>query len=238
MRIPCLILLSFLALLLHPDQSRAERFKTISTEAILELQQGGRPFLLIDALSSIEFQELHIRGSINIPASHVDQPHPLLPNNKDTILVFYCKGLRCTKSRLAARLAMQQHYTNVFIYAGGLPTWQDRNLPVVAKTTYPDTAVTELNPLQIYQQQAPFILDIRGREVQRMGNIPGALKIPLDDLPERVEELPNNQAIIIIDHAGQQSPICARYLHSKGYTEIFILEGGMINWIRQGFPTK
>jgi rhodanese-related sulfurtransferase len=103
---------------------------------------------------------------------------------------------------------------------------------------YPEMTIAGLNPLQVYQQEKPFILDIRGHEVSRMGNIPGALKIPLDDLPDRLAELPRDKAIIIIDHAGQQAPICARFLHSNGYTTLFILEGGMINWIRQGFPTR
>ena len=231
-----LLITCILILGLAPVPAFAERFQTISTEAILALQQSGKPFLLIDALSGIEFEELHIKDSINIPASHVTAER--LPKDKDTTLVFYCKGLRCTKRRLAAKRAMELGYTTVLIYSGGLPAWQKAGLPTNSSVIYPDISLNQLNPLQIYQQESPFILDIRGKEVSRMGHIPGALRIPLDDLATRVAELPCDTPIIIIDHAGQQAPICARFLHSLGYTTLFILEGGMINWIRQGFPTK
>lgn len=227
-----------IVMLVTPSLGHAERFKTISTKDLLLLQQSGQPFLLIDALSSIEFKALHIKDSINIPASHVDAHHPLLPEDKETRLVFYCKGVRCTKSRLAARKSMQLGYTHVLIYSGGLPAWQKAGLPMVSSHAYPEIDIKTLNPLQVYQQQKPFILDIRGTEVSRMGNIPGALKIPLDDLEQHLAKLPCTKPIIIIDHAGQQAPICARFLHSNGYTDLFILEGGMINWIRQGFPTR
>ncbi len=232
------ILLCCLLLFLLPTNGMAERFQTISTGDILKLQKSHKTFLLINALSSIEFDELHITGSVNIPASHVNKPHKLLPENKNTILIFYCKGLRCTKSRLGARKSMQLGFTNVFIYSGGIPAWQKAGLPVTSNITYPNITIKKLNPIQVYQQKEPFILDIRGKEVSLMGNIPGAFKIPLDDLSDKVDKLPCNRAIIITDHAGQQSPICARYLHNKGYKTLFILKGGMINWISQGFPTK
>lgn len=232
------LLIGCLLVLAMPSSGMAERFQTISTEDLLTLQQSGTPYLLINALSAIEYNELHIKDSVNIPASHVDRPHTLLPKNKDTTLIFYCKGLRCTKSRLAARNSMKLGFTNVLIYSRGLPTWQEKGLPTASTITYPEIDLQGLNPLQVYQQEEPFILDIRGQEVSRMGHIVGSLRIPLDDLADRVGELPCDRPIIIFDHAGQQSPICARYLHSKGYTSVFILEGGMINWIRQGFPTK
>jgi rhodanese-related sulfurtransferase len=221
-----------------PGQCLAERFQTISIEEILALQQSESSFLLINALSPIEFNELHIKDSVNIPASHVDRPHPLLPVNKNTTLIFYCKGIRCTKSRLAARKAMGLGYNKVLIFSGGIPAWQKAGLPVTSHITYPEIPLQIVNPLQVYQQQEPFILDIRGKEVSLMGNIAGAVKIPLDDLMERADELPCDRTIIIIDHAGQQSPICARYLHTRGYISTHILEGGMINWISQGFPTR
>ncbi len=235
---PRFILIFHLLLLLLPSPCLAERFATITTEELLKLQQSKVSFLLINALSPIEFNELHIKDSVNIPASHVDKPHPLLPQDKNTTLIFYCKGIRCTKSRLAAREAMILGYHKVLIYSGGIHAWQKANLPVSSQVIYPEIPLHQVNPLQVYQQQDPFILDIRGKEVSLMGNIPGAYKIPLDDLMDRSHELPCDRSIIIIDHAGQQSPICARYLHTRGYTSTFILEGGMINWISQGFPTK
>lgn len=219
--------------------ARAERFETINTTELLAVQKSGAPFLLINALSSIEHNEEAIRGSVNIPSSHMRADHPLLPADKKTLLVFYCKGLRCTKSRLAARLAMDFGYERVKIYTPGLPGWKQQDLPLIHLTTYPNITPPLLEPLEVYHKRdVAVLLDIRGEEVGQLGEIETALKIPLDDMDHDYQQLPHDKTIIIIDHAEKQSPICARFLAKMGYTDLAVLKGGMINWVRSGLPVQ
>ncbi len=51
----------------------------------------GAPMVLANALSPIEFKDLTIRGSVNISSSKVEG-NPNLPEDKNTLLVFFCKG--------------------------------------------------------------------------------------------------------------------------------------------------
>ncbi|MBU0681500.1 MAG: rhodanese-like domain-containing protein [Proteobacteria bacterium] len=229
-----LIPLYFLAPLVQ-----AERFETITTDELLEVRRGAAPFLLINALSPIEHNEEAIHGSVNIPASHMRPDHPLLPKDKSTLLIFYCKGLRCTKSRSAARMAMDFGYKHVKIYTPGLPGWKHRDLPLIHATTYPDIDPPILEPLTVYKKMdTALLLDIRGEEVSQLGEIKKALKIPLDDMDHDYRQLPHDKTIIIIDHAEKQSPICARFLAKMGYQDLAILKGGMINWVRAGLPIE
>ena len=219
--------------------AQAERFETITTDQLLALRKADTPFLLINALSPIEFKEEAISGSVNLPASHMRADHPLLPEDKSTLLIFYCKGIRCTKSRRAARKAMEFGFQNVKIYTAGLPGWKKRNLAVIHYTSYPQIAPLVLEPLTVYKSMdEAILLDIRGDEVSQVGEIRKALKIPLDDLEEKYQQLPKTKRIIIIDHAQKQSPICSRFLYMKGYRNLAILQGGMINWVRAGLPIE
>lgn len=228
------LLLSFLA-----SPAQADRFETISTNELLAVRKGPEAFLLINALSPIEYNEEAISDSVNIPASHMRPDHPLLPQDKSTLLIFYCKGLRCTKSRRAARLAMEYGYERVKIYTPGLPGWKHRDLPIVHHTSYPNIRPRVLEPLMVYKSMtSAVLLDIRGDEVSQVGEISRAVKIPLDDLDRQYNQLPRDKSIIIIDHAEKQSPICARFLHMKGYRDLAILKGGMINWVRAGLPVE
>lgn len=220
-------------------QAQTERFETISTEELLAVRKGDSPFLLINALSPIEYNEEAISDSVNIPASHMQPDHPLLPHDKSTLLIFYCKGLRCTKSRRAARQAMEFGYEQVKIYTPGLPGWKERNLPIIHFTAYPEIRPRVLEPLMVYKSMdSSVLLDIRGEEVSQVGEITRAIKIPLDDLDRQYDQLPRDKSIIIIDHAEKQSPICARFLHKMGYRDLAILKGGMINWVRAGLPIE
>ncbi len=228
------ILLSFQA-----SFAQADRFETISTDEVLAVRKGDTPFLLINALSPIEYNEEAISGSVNIPASHMRPDHHLLPKDKSTLLIFYCKGIRCTKSRRAARMAMDYGFEQVKIYTAGLPGWKNRNLPVIHHTSYPEIRPRVLEPLMAYKSMdTSILLDIRGEEVSQVGEIKKAIKIPLDDLDQLYEQLPRDKNIIIIDHAEKQSPICARFLHKMGFRDLAILKGGMINWVRAGLPVE
>jgi len=51
----------------------------------------GAPMVLANALSPIEFKDLTIKGSVNIPSSKV-KGNPNLPKDKNELLVFFCKG--------------------------------------------------------------------------------------------------------------------------------------------------
>jgi len=64
---------------------------TIDAEALHHELYHGAPMVLANALSPIEFKDLTIRGSVNIPASRVANS-PDLPGNMNTLLVFFCKS--------------------------------------------------------------------------------------------------------------------------------------------------
>ena len=65
---------------------------TIEADELKKLLYEGPPMVCANALSSIEFKDMTIRGSVNIPSSKV-KGHPNLPKKKDELLVFFCKGV-------------------------------------------------------------------------------------------------------------------------------------------------
>ncbi len=64
---------------------------TIEADALKYELYHGPPMVLANALSPIEFKDLTIRGSVNIPSSKV-VGNANLPKDKNTLLVFFCKG--------------------------------------------------------------------------------------------------------------------------------------------------
>ncbi len=64
---------------------------TIDADMLKYELYHGAPMVLANALSPIEFKDLTIRGSVNIPSSKVEG-NPNLPEDKSTLLVFFCKG--------------------------------------------------------------------------------------------------------------------------------------------------
>lgn len=87
----------------------------------------------------------------------------------------------------------------------------------------------------LQQDPAPFLLDVRHSfELIAFGAIPGVTNIPMDDLPERLEELPADRShpVVVICQSGARSADVAAYLARKGFTRVLNLSGGTYAWQR------
>jgi len=81
------VVIIVLVLLFAPSIWAAE-FPVISTTDLKNKIDAKEEFLLVNALSDIEFGLEHISGSINIPVGEI-QTTDKLPANKETLIVFY-----------------------------------------------------------------------------------------------------------------------------------------------------
>ena len=62
-----------------------------------------------------------------------------------------------------------------------------------------------------------FLLDVRTAAEVEAGTIPGAHNIPIDELRERLDELPKHKEILIICHVGIRGYLSYRILSQNGY---------------------
>ena len=218
----------------HGHLFAADDIPIIGTKALKYELDSGAPMVLANALSSIEFNDLTITGSVNIPSSKV-KGNPLLPKDTRTLLVFFCKGPLCVKSGSAAKEAIALGYTNVKIYQAGLPDWIRKRFPVVRTVEYPKAEIPKMYPQEVYEKlDKVVILDIRGAKSREIGEIKNGIvmNIPLDDIEEKYTALSENETIVIVDLAGKQVDICGRFLVSKGYTNLAAIEGGALAWVK------
>jgi NADPH-dependent 2,4-dienoyl-CoA reductase/sulfur reductase-like enzyme/rhodanese-related sulfurtransferase len=62
-----------------------------------------------------------------------------------------------------------------------------------------------------------FLLDVRRDDERSIGFIPGSVHIPLDELRERLDELPRDREIVVSCLTGQRSYYACRLLAQRGY---------------------
>lgn len=75
------------------------------------------------------------------------------------------------------------------------------------------------------------ILDVRTPEETRQGVIPGALLIPIDELEQRVREIPRGaQPTLVYCAGGARSAAACELLSLQGYEGLHNLEGGFSSW--------
>lgn len=76
------------------------------------------------------------------------------------------------------------------------------------------------------------LLDVREPDEWDAGHIPGALHIPLGELPQRLGELPDGD-LVVVCRSGGRSARAVAWLAQNGY-DALNLDGGMTAWSRAG----
>ncbi|MBK8953506.1 MAG: FAD-dependent oxidoreductase [Chitinophagaceae bacterium] len=74
------------------------------------------------------------------------------------------------------------------------------------------------------------LIDVRTKEEFSHGTIPGAINIPLDDLRDRMNEIPAGKPIFIYCQIGLRGYLAYRILKQNNFTEINNLSGGYSLW--------
>lgn len=85
------------------------------------------------------------------------------------------------------------------------------------------------------KNEGAFILDVRQPEEWEQGHIEGATLIPLGDLPNRINELPKDQDIVVVCRSGNRSAQARDILRQAGLTNSTSMAGGMNQWIGAGY---
>jgi len=89
---------------------------------------------------------------------------------------------------------------------------------------------------RLRSDRTPLVLDVRDpNELEgELGQLPGALNIPLGQLQQRVGELSTQEGrdivVVCVCRTGRRSEAAARILRDSGFDRVFVLKGGMMAW--------
>jgi rhodanese-related sulfurtransferase len=82
--------------------------------------------------------------------------------------------------------------------------------------------------------EGAFVLDVRELSEWTQFHIPGATLIPLGELPNRLNEVPKDQKIVVVCRSGNRSAQGRDILLNAGFTQVTSMSGGVTEWQAQG----
>ena len=82
------------------------------------------------------------------------------------------------------------------------------------------------------------LLDVREQDEWDAGHAPGAVHIPLGDLPVRYGELDADASVLVICHSGGRSARATQRLNEAAGLEATNLDGGIVAWAGAGLPVE
>ncbi|MEW6582409.1 MAG: rhodanese-like domain-containing protein [Actinomycetota bacterium] len=80
------------------------------------------------------------------------------------------------------------------------------------------------------------ILDVRERDEHERTSVPGVPLIPMSELLERLDEVPDGP-LVVMCRSGARSAAVADYLTgNEGRADVANLDGGILAWAAAGLP--
>ena len=100
-----------------------------------------------------------------------------------------------------------------------------------ARNVAPDDAYN-----MVSKRDGLYLLDVRTPGEFQQVRLEGAHLIPIDQLVNRLTELPKNRPILVYCAVGSRSAQVVNYLARHGYPEVYNLYGGIYSWAQKGYP--
>jgi rhodanese-related sulfurtransferase len=80
------------------------------------------------------------------------------------------------------------------------------------------------------------LLDVREPHEVAICNVAGSVDIPMQQVPQRLSELPREGALVVMCHHGGRSRMVTNFLRQNGYGNAVNLAGGIDAWAQACEP--
>ncbi|MEJ2641155.1 MAG: rhodanese-like domain-containing protein [Desulfosarcinaceae bacterium] len=189
--------------------------------------------VLVDARPKrAKYDRGHIPGAISIPDTYFDKYQNQLPEDKTTLLIFYCGGLHCKLSHKSAAKAEAIGYTNVKVFAEGFPRW------IKEPGHYAAVDVNWVKK-QLAGNKEMVLVDSRPKRAKYdKGHIPGAISIPDTYFDKHKDQLPEDKSKLVVFYCGglhcKLSHKSAAKAIALGYRNVKVFAAGYPAWKKSG----
>lgn len=196
---------------------------TLDLDAFDDLVAGGA--MVIDGRDPEDFARGHLAGSVNVGLNgrYAEFAGSVIPDDVDIVLVVDEGFEREAKNRLA-RIG----FDRVIGYL---------QFPTMVMADNPDRVVraSRLTAPEFNVRRddidAIQLVDVRNPGEVEHGTIPGAVTIPVGQLPGRLDELDPTAPTVVYCAGGYRSSVAASVLRHAGFGDVSDIVGGYGAWI-------
>ena len=187
-----------------------------------ELVAGGA--MIVDGRDPEEFAHGHLAGSINVGLAgrYAEFAGSVVPSDVDIVLVV-APGFELEAKNRLARIGFDRVVGHLEHPLQVMADHPDR----VRRASRMTAAEYESRKDDIAGLQ---LVDIRNPGEIALGVIPGAVELPVGQMPGRLDELDPQAPTVVYCAGGYRSSVAARVLRQKGFEDVSDILGGYTAW--------
>ena len=193
----------------------------------------ARGVTVLDVRSPAAFGTAHVPRSLNVGlgGQYASWAGTMIAPEAELVLVADGDdGIREAAMRLT-RVGLENARAYI---SGGITAWCDAALPLAS---VPQISVDDLQKMMQADPNLQ-VVDVRRTGEYRAGHVPGAVNIPLHELPGAGTRLDALRPVVVICASGYRSSIGTSVLERLGFTELYNVTGGTNAWLVSGLPAE
>ena len=224
---------------------------------VVKSAQKKNSAVIIDARPYKKYLAETIPGAIAIPDTQVEELKGRFPVNHSQKVITFCGGYKCAKSHKVAKKLISMGYTDVAVYAAGMPEWKKAGLATTKSASKakpaseaPKKPAFSKNGAKLGADEGSIdgdwfnafikkgaipsfiqLVDVTSPEEFKSGHIKGAINIPAEELKakELLAKLPKGKTVVFNCTAGGRSIEAWTKLKEAGIdvSEIFYFDANI-----------
>jgi hydroxyacylglutathione hydrolase len=213
-----------------PIRGAMQRPAHVTVERLADALGAGA--VVIDTRPAASFAAAHLRGSINIPLDRSFSTWAgwLTPYDSDLYLVADERRGRGLDDAIHDLSAIGLDRVVGYTGTSELDRWTAGHAAGTVRQFTPTDLAERLRAGDV------AVVDVRAEAEFAAGRLPGAVNIPVGQLPNRLDAVPRDRLVVLQCQSGGRSAIAASVLVARGFANVVNLTGGMNGWRAAGYP--
>ncbi|MBD3673964.1 MAG: MBL fold metallo-hydrolase [Planctomycetaceae bacterium] len=212
------------------EETMKQSMNGLSLEEVLRLRNQGAQ--VVDVRDGIDFDAGHLSGALNVGlhGKYATWAGSLLSHDEPIIVIAEEGGEEEAVMRLG-RIG----FDNVAGYLkGGVGTLDSH--PEMTQSVERITAPALKEKLD--SSADVLVLDVRSPQERESGLIEDSLSVPLNQLRDRIDDVPRHQPVVVHCAGGYRSAIAVSILQQNGFEDVMDLVGGFKAWEASQLPIQ
>ena len=98
--------------------------------------------------------------------------------------------------------------------------------------------VSSEQAVSLINKQNALVVDVRAQKDFKRVRIANSVNIPANEIQNRLGELSKDRTIIVVDNSGTMSAAASKLLRGVGFTKVYVLDSGLVGWMRDKLPLE
>ena len=98
--------------------------------------------------------------------------------------------------------------------------------------------VSSEQAVSLINKQNALVVDVRAQKDFKRVRIANSVNIPANEIQNRLGELSKDRTIIVVDNSGNMSAAASQLLRGVGFTKVYVLDSGLVGWMRDKLPLE